>query len=139
MSLNRNRLYSILLVACIAGYAWLIYSLNTTQPGRDDVTEVCLIKHVTNIPCPSCGSTRSVLSLLDGNLLKAIAINPFGILIALIMVILPPWILFDIAARRKTLFEFYGHSETFLRNRRVAIPLLILVIMNWAWNISKGL
>ncbi len=65
--------------------------------------------------------------------------NPFGIIIALIMLILPPWILFDIAKRRKTLFEFYGRAEVFLRNRSVAIPLLILVLMNWAWNISKGL
>lgn len=139
MSLGRNKLYSILLVACVAGYLWLLYSVSTSQSGSSDVNEVCLIKHVTNIPCPSCGSTRSVLSLLDGNLVEAITINPFGIIIALIMVILPPWILFDFAAKRKTFFEFYGHAEVFLRSRNIAIPLLILVLVNWAWNITKGL
>jgi len=135
----RNKLYFILSIACLAGYIWLFYSVIETQAGRSGTTDVCLIKHITGVPCPSCGSTRSVLTLLDGNLLGSLSINPFGLIIALIMITLPPWIIFDFVTGRRSLSLFYSHAEAFLRNRIVAIPLVLLVLINWVWNISKGL
>ena len=73
--LSRNKLYYLLTIACIAGYSWLYFSMNSNQSQQGGF-EVCLIKHVTDIPCPSCGSTRSVVSLVQGNFIDALYMNP---------------------------------------------------------------
>ncbi|MHB1278065.1 MAG: DUF2752 domain-containing protein [Bacteroidia bacterium] len=100
---------------------------------------VCLIKHTTNIPCPSCGSTRSVIFLSRGDFQEAFNMNPFGYVVALIMVLLPLWILFDILAKKETLLKSYRKMEVRLKKPAYAIPLVTLVLMNWIWNITKGL
>jgi hypothetical protein len=133
---SRNKLYVILITACIAGYIWIYYGLNSSNNGS---FEGCFIKQLTNIPCPSCGSTRSIILMLKGDFFGAVRINPFGYIIALIMLLSPLWIALDIVTKRKTLFEFYRKIESFLRVPKFAIPLLLLVIFNWIWNITKGL
>ncbi len=138
MTLDRNKLYSILFITCLAGYVWLYFSITKNITEKKSV-EVCLIKHVTNIPCPSCGSTRSVISLTKGDFNEALLINPMGLIVAVIMSLAPLWILIDIATRRKTLFEFFQKIETYLKRPQYLIPLVLLVIINWIWNITKGL
>ena len=138
MPISRSKLYTILIIACLAGYIWLFYSVSKFQPENNDV-EVCLFKCVTHIPCPSCGSTRSVISIIHGDFLQALYINPFGIIVAGIMLVTPIWILFDIIIRKKTLYDFYIRIETLLRKPGIAIPLILLVLINWIWNIIKEL
>ncbi len=138
MILDRNKLYSILFIACLAGYIWLYFSL-TKKITENKSVEVCLIKHVTNIPCPSCGSTRSVISLTKGDFIGALNFNPIGYLVAIIMLTAPIWIISDTIKKTKTLFNFYLKIETYLKRPKIAIPLILLVIINWIWNITKGL
>jgi len=138
LTLNRKKLYTILLIACSAGYVWLYFSI-TKNITENKSVEVCLIKHLTNIPCPSCGSTRSVISLTKGDFIGALNFNPIGYLIAIIMIIAPIWILVDTIKRTKTLFDFYLKIETYLKRPNIAIPFILLVIINWIWNITKGL
>lgn len=138
MSLNRNKLYSILFIGCLTGYIWIYYIITKTHTDNPSV-EVCIIKHTLNIPCPSCGSSRSVISLLNGNFTEAALINPLGYIIAIIMVSTPLWIAYDLSTKRKTLFEFYQKTESFLKKPLYATPLILLVIINWIWNITKEL
>jgi len=138
MTLNRNKLYLILLIACLAGYIWLYFSL-TKNITESKSFEVCLIKYVTNIPCPSCGSSRSVISLTKGDFIGALNFNPIGYLVAIIMLIAPIWIIADTIKRTNTLFDFYLKIETYLKKPKIAITLILLVIINWIWNITKGL
>ena len=138
MLLDRNKLYSILLIACVAGYIWLYYSI-TSNVTENKSVEVCLIKHTTNIPCPSCGSTRSIISLTKGNFVEAFDLNPIGYLVALIMLISPVWIISDVIFKKNSLFKCYQIIENHLKKPKYAIPLILLVIINWFWNITKGL
>ena len=138
MSLNRNRLYLILLTACTAGYIWLYVGLTNAQSGSKPV-RVCLFKQLTSIPCPSCGTTRSVISLTQGNFEQALLINPLGYLIAAIMLLTPLWIAFDLATKGSSLFKSYQKTEALLKTPRFAIPLILLIIANWIWNITKNL
>lgn len=138
MLLNRNKLYSILFIACIAGYIWLYYSITSTMI-KNKLVEVCLIKHVTNIPCPSCGSTRSVISLIRGNFIEAFALNPIGYIIVFIMFFAPVWIITDLILRNNSLFMCYQKLESYLKKPKYTIPLALLVIINWIWNITKGI
>lgn len=138
MTTNRNKLYAILFTACLAGYIWLYYSISTSKYQIQSI-EVCLIKHITNIPCPSCGSTRAVISLIKGNYLEAYYLNPFGFIIALIMLVAPFWIIGDILFRNNTLFNFFIKVDALLKKTRFLIPLILIIIINWIWNITKGL
>ncbi|MFZ4583339.1 MAG: DUF2752 domain-containing protein [Paludibacter sp.] len=139
MALSRKKLYNILIIACFAGYVWLYFNLSSNLVDKSNEIGVCLIKQVTTIPCPSCGSTRSVLSLFSGNLKQAIYWNPFGIILVLMMIITPFWILYDSLTKKETLLKAYLKTETILRNRNIALPLVLIVIINWIWNIYKGL
>ncbi|TCK85246.1 uncharacterized protein DUF2752 [Albibacterium bauzanense] len=138
MILSRNKLYSIMFIACIAGYTWLYFVLSNERSESKQV-QVCLIKQFTNIPCPSCGSTRSIILLTKGNFLQALNMNPMGVIIAFIMLLSPIWIIADLITRKKTFFDFYLKIESYLKRPRYAIPLILLVIINWIWNIAKGL
>ena len=138
MALGRNRLYSILIIACTAGYSWLYFSM-TKDITENKSVEVCLIKHVTNIPCPSCGSTRSIISLTKGDFVGALNINPIGYLVAIIMLIAPIWIIADLIMRNNTFFNIYQKIETYLKRPTYAISLALLVIINWIWNVVKGI
>ena len=125
-----------MLIACITGYIWLYFNFNTNEIKTDTV---CFIKQTTNIPCPSCGSTRSVLSLIKGDFDKALMINPLGYILVAIMLLLPIWIFIDVVLNKKTLLNFYKKSESYLQRPQYSIPLILLVIINWIWNITKGL
>jgi hypothetical protein len=136
--LNRSRLYTLILSACLAGYIWLFYISTSLHSERSPV-EVCLIKRFTNIPCPSCGSTRSIFSLIHGDFQQAVYINPIGLIVAVIMLLTPIWIFVDLLLKRTTLFDLFQQTESFLKKPKVAIPIVLLMLTNWLWNITKGL
>lgn len=137
--MNKNKLYLFLLFACFVGYSWLLFSLQHEHEIQNQEFTVCLFKKVTTVPCPSCGTTRSVMQLSHGNFLSAILINPFGIIVGLIMIITPLWISYDFIQKKETFYTAYLKIETILRKRKVAIVLIVLVVANWIWNIKKNL
>ena len=55
------------------------------------------------------------------------------------MLITPIWILFDVTTKKKTLLNFYRQIEIVLRKPQIAIPLILFVLINWIWNITKEL
>ncbi|MFM7858346.1 MAG: DUF2752 domain-containing protein, partial [Flammeovirgaceae bacterium] len=90
--MKKNRLYVFLFSICMAGYFWLyINAFSTNTPH----VEVCLIKNVAGVPCPSCGSTRSMVSILNGELKQGLKWNPLGFILLIGLLIIPPWIVFD--------------------------------------------
>ncbi|MGB4774965.1 MAG: DUF2752 domain-containing protein [Daejeonella sp.] len=138
MPLSRNRLYVLLAISCMAGYSWVCMSYRTNLGHADNEVGVCIIKHVTHIPCPSCGSTRSLVSLLKGNFLDALYWNPIGLILLVVMFIAPLWIIYDCFLQKDSLFNFYRKTEQALQQRKLAIPAILLVLVNWLWNIYKG-
>lgn len=136
---TRNRLYLFLFLACVAGYGWVGLLLNETLNGSP-VQEVCLLKKTTGYPCPSCGTSRSVMSLLQHqNWWQAAQWNPMGYVVAALMLVLPPWLIFDVVIGRQSLFITYRKIEFWLKKPWLAGPLIVLVLANWIWNIIKGL
>lgn len=134
----KTKLYTILLTSCTAGYAWLLYGFSQTRSGGA-MHVVCPIKLATGVPCPSCGTTGSTMAILKGDFLAGLTLNPFGFIVAAILLITPIWILYDRITRRETLFHFYKELEQRLKRPSIALPLIVLVIVNWIWNITKGL
>ena len=85
----------------------------------------CLLKQSTGLPCPLCGGTRASVSLLSGDPLTALAMNP-GVAIAL--PILAGWLIlrlgFGIALRPS------------LPKPAMVSLILLLAFANWAYTIQ---
>ncbi len=137
MPLTRNRFLLYLSLACMAGYIWLalISRLKPEEVGTQ--YDVCVIHHFAHIPCPSCGSTRSVLALMHGDIWGGLYWNPLGFVIFMVMVISPFWIACDLITRKSTLLNFFHAVESTFQRKWVAIPAILLVLLNWIWNIIK--
>ena len=134
--MSKNKLYTVFLIASIAGYAYFFYTLNHSESTH---FSVCMIKNVTGYPCPSCGTTRAIQLLLQEKFVASILMNPFGIIVAILMIVVPLWILFDLITKKETFFTKYKKAEAIIRIKGLAIFLIILVVLNWIWNIYKGL
>lgn len=135
--MSRNRLYLLLGTLTLAGYSWLAWSL--WHSGSHGTFTPCLFKSATGIACPSCGTTRSLSALIHGHLVESALINPLGIISGILMLLLPLWILGDILYRKNTLHRSYLKFEALLKVKWIAVTLTALVVLNWIWNITKGL
>ncbi|MHC1780938.1 MAG: DUF2752 domain-containing protein [Bacteroidales bacterium] len=132
--------YLILFFACLLGYGWLIFNtyFNYGAETGGEGIGICPIKIVTGFPCPSCGSTRSVMHIFHGEIRDALRTNPIGFILFLGLTLSPPWILFDIITEKMSLYLFFLKVEKFVRVKSVAIILTLLVVINWIWNFYKG-
>ncbi len=132
--MSKGKVYRVLFLVTAAGLLWLAGVYHSFE-----VPGVCIIKHTTGIPCPSCGTTRSVIAILHGDVYAALRWNPMGIPVFLLLFLIPVWIGYDLVAGKATLWAGYRKAETWFRRKQVGIPVLLLVAVNWLWNIYKGL
>lgn len=137
--MNRKRLYIFFAALSLAGYAWIGWNA-VGQSGHESVPTFCLFKEVTGLPCPSCGTTRSLIALIHGHLQKALFINPLGLLMALALLIIPAWIVSDTLTRNDSFFRNYNLIERIFATKKwVAVFAVAVILLNWFWNIKKGL
>jgi hypothetical protein len=132
-----KRLYLYVTTLLIASYVYMAWSLYNKDNPYDRT--VCVFKNVTGVACPSCGSTRAVMLLAEGNITKAGLTNPLGYLMAFFMVILPFWLLYDVVFKKTTFYNQYRIAEKKLSSKWVIAILMLLVLCNWIWNINKNL
>ncbi|WP_394350220.1 hypothetical protein [Sphingobacterium endophyticum] len=79
-------------------------------------------------------------ALLHGNIAEAFMINPLGILSSLLILSVVVLLILDLLMKKDYYFRVYRQVEKFLQTHQVfSIVLILLVITNWIWNISKGL
>jgi hypothetical protein len=94
---------------------------------------LCVFKGLTGVPCPTCGSTRTLARLATGDVAGAMAMNPAAALAAAGVAL---WALADLAllpGRRALAVEA---SPRLGRALRAAVPLLLL--LNWAYLVASG-
>jgi len=84
--------------------------------------------------------TRAIISLMHGNFRESLFVNPFGTLLALALVIVPWWILIDVVRKNESFYRVYGNMESlFIRKRWLSYSAVAIVMLNWFWNMTKGL
>lgn len=130
---ERTKMYVSLGSLWLAGCAWLTFSSATTH----GMWKGCLTKQFLGMPCPSCGTTRAVRHIFQGDLSAAWHYNPIGIFMAIVMVGLPFWMLYDLLRRDDSLWRTYQGMERTVRRPWVAVSLVLLLIANWIWNFIK--
>lgn len=97
----------------------------------------CPIRWMTGYPCPSCGVTRALLLLSEGQFTAALTMNPLGILVAVVLLVLPALLLSDRLRNRHDTYRLYRATERFVRRPPVFLTLLTLTLLNWIWNLCK--
>lgn len=132
---QRNRLYLITGVVCFFGLIWI-----ALDHFSNAAITVCPVKLLTGYPCPSCGTTRSISALFNGHVVDAFMINPFGILSTLILISVILLLCLDLITQKDYYYRMFNKVEKFLqKNKLFSAVLILLVISNWIWNITKGL
>lgn len=72
--------------------------------------------------------------------MESLLMNPFGVVAAVALVILPLWLLTDLLTQKTTLARTFLWTEEKIKTRKaIYIPLVALALLNWGWNILKGL
>lgn len=134
MSLSRKTLYGWLLAASSAGVLWLFLNMKL----KWDHTTLCFIKNTTGYPCPACGTTRAAHLLLQGHLKEAFLLNPLGYPILLFLCTAPILLIADLLQNKDRFYRFYLWVELQFKKPWIFLPSIILITLNWFWNIYKG-
>jgi len=133
--MSANKLYPLIVLLCLLGFIYLFFNFQHAE----NAFGVCILKRITTVPCPSCGTTRAVILLLRGEIKASLLMNPLGIIVALMMVLFPVWICIDVISKRQTFYNFYKKTETVIVKKWPAAILIFLVLINWIWNIYKNI
>lgn len=131
---KQQTFYWIAVLGMLLGFSWILYNLLTQQSNH---FTVCIVKNVTGIPCPSCGSTRSLFSLISGDFSQAWYYNPIGYLYLIVLILGPIWLLRDMIYDNKSLYYFTNRCFAILKRKPIFIGFVLLVLINWFWNIIK--
>ena len=82
---------------------------------------------------------RGVVHGFQDTSVQAFLINPLGIVLAVLMTVVPVWLLLDAVRGRSTLYVFFNRVDQTLRRRAAFIAFAGLVLANWCWNLFKGI
>lgn len=130
MHISYKLKYTTIISILILGYFFL-YKFS----GSIGEHTVCIIKNVTGVSCPACGSTRATVELMQGNLVNAAIINPLGIITNILITISFFWMIIDIIRNKETFLPFLKMDW----DKRIKIFIVLIVVANWTWNIVKGI
>lgn len=132
--------YIFLFVLWTLACVWLFLNLRTDSTLINQSQSVCILKSATGIPCPACGTTRSIDALISGNFTSAWLLNPFGYIGFALMLIVPVWFVYDSITQSKSFPKAFKKFEQLLKtNYIITIILIAIVLANWIWNIQKGI
>jgi len=136
-SKKKRNFYIAASAACLLGYGWLAFV--SSHSGQSDFPniKICIFRTVTGIPCPSCGTSRAIIQLSQGDLWGSFLMNPFGYIVAAGLLVLPFWLIFDLITKKSSLFDAIKPANRFFSNRIVIVLGIALVLANWAWNLYK--
>lgn len=94
---------------------------------------LCVFKGLTGLPCPTCGSTRTLGRLFALDFAGALAMNPFTTLVA---VLVAAWAAADLVLLPRRQALDLEISKPFGFALRVAA--LVLFLANWVYLIAAG-
>lgn len=89
---------------------------------------VCPLRSLTGIPCPTCGITRSLMAMADGNWAGAIGYHALGLPLFLGLLLAALHLLLELGLQRRV-NAFYGR---WLRSRRGQIGFGVVLLLYYA-------
>jgi hypothetical protein len=93
----------------------------------------CVFRSVTGCPCPTCGSSRMVSSLINLDILSAFSWNPLLFLGGVVFIAWGGYGVYMLFSGRKIQVILTKKEGLFLR-----LGLIILFILNWIYLVAVG-
>jgi hypothetical protein len=136
---TRNRLPPILLApdhrrsraTQAAAIALGLLAARVANPDRPLPFDVCALKILTGIPCPTCGLTRSLCHALRGEWAASLGYHPAGVLLAAALI---GWMVWSAAEARR------GCVVAGVARRRLSAALLTsgAAVSLVSWVVSRA-
>lgn len=99
----------------------------------DRLPSTCMFYHVSGLPCPSCGMTRSVISLARLDLQNSLAFNPLGTLFVVVCGMIWGTAVYQIATGRRTRLDMWARRNfTTLILAGLAMLIVFGALRIWA-------
>lgn len=117
----------------------VLYLIGSTYWFHQNSFRICPLKQWSGIPCAGCGATRSVLAFFQMDLLSSLYLNPLGFAWGIMLLLLPLLWVIDLLFSKSSLRNFLLWSIELIYKKEVLLILLFLLLLNWGWNIQKGL
>lgn len=118
----------------LSGSLILLGVLSNQLSAFQNGPRICPFYNLTDLPCPLCGTTRSIGNILLGNFSQAASLNIMGFVLLGMGVLA--------LTRPQLIMKFWSDASlrfsTFSPNRRASITLVI-VILSWAFNLPRML
>ncbi len=89
----------------------------------------CVFRRVTGLPCPTCGSTRSIVFLAQGDITSAFFMNPLVGACAIAAVLFLLYSLFTLVFDVPRIGVVLSESE----KDRLRALVVLLVLLNWLY------
>lgn len=126
------RFYTFIWGVCLVFFVFVLMN----QMGQ---TLPCVFKSATGYACAGCGISRAISLAFSGEFLASLQTNPMGIFLLLIAVFCFSLLISDTFTSQKNLYKVYLWFNRKLKNFWVIFFFVLLFVVNWAWNIIKGI
>lgn len=112
--------------------------LFSVKEGQISLT-ICPSKIFYHIPCPGCGVTRATTLLFDGEVLKALRMNPNCIFATIFIIAYPVVLILGFIKRCSYIADSYLFLDKILHYKPCLYSLLIVELLIWIHNIIIGI
>ncbi len=127
MSVRAKNILILGLGTLVSGVVWGMSKLHLDIP-------LCPVKAITGLPCPGCGGMRAFRLLRGGRVDEALSLNPLSVVVIAFLCVSGVWLAADIVRDRDSYLRFITRRWP----RGVVVAVLAVIVLNWAWNIYKG-
>ena len=119
-------------VLILSIFLWSVQVLSSASSGFTTGPTLCMFRNITGLPCPFCGTTRSIGHILIGNFESALRLNPLGYLSLMFFVFL-----FVKPLTIKKLSSYIAGKWWNLTQRNQISVTLTILASAWALNLPR--
>lgn len=123
--ININRLCKVIVLVILLLFYYFVRIKGIVIP--------CLFRNIFHMYCPMCGLTRSIMALLDGNIILSLRYNLLGIVLFLFIVINILLLVYDIIFNKKIIEYIYRIIGKYY------ILIIVILIINMIINNIRGI
>ena len=123
MENSQRQFYLTVITLQLAAIVVLLVS--ALWPGNAPFS-ICLFQTLTNLPCFSCGTTRAMVSLAQGDILASLSHNPLGLVLAFGFPMVALWSFRDLAVKDASLHRMWKKHYG-----RILMVTFGLLALNW--------